>query len=160
MSDVKTFDNLAFWTRGDFMLGLWNAPARMERAPWLYDLVDQVIAVNPGGVVMLQFVLETASPPDGPTREENHTRLRKWAPSLRRLVTVPVGPALWATVVGTIMRGMFVFTGQGKTQVVARSAKEGLDVVLRDASPRTPPRREIEDGIDALFRALGAPRPA
>ena len=154
MEGVKTFDGLAIRARRLRPRGL-DAPSRVERGRWLYDQIELAMAANPGGVLMLQVVLETASAPDGPMREENNMRLRRWGRSLRRIVTVPSGSLLWANLVRTIMRAMFLLSGQSGTQLVTRTAREGFDALLKEATPRTPPRKTLEAGLKALFDALG-----
>lgn len=158
MADIKIFDGLAIQQQGDFIVAVWNAPARVERARLLYDEAERIMAANPGGVYWLQVVMESSSTPDGPMREENHTRLRRWRPTLRRVATVPVGSAIWSTVVGTIMRGMFVVTGQSRTQLVASTEHEAIELLLREATPRSPSRAQLVAAVDELYRALGVRR--
>lgn len=158
MADIKIFDGLALQQLGDFIVAVWNAPARVERARPMYDEVDRIMAANPAGVFWLQVVMEVSSTPDGPMRDENHTRLRKWRATLRRVATAPVGSAIWSTVVGTIMRGMFVVTGQSRTQLVASTEHEAIDLLLREATPRSPSRAQLVAAMDELYQALGVKR--
>jgi hypothetical protein len=160
MSQCKLFDGIALWSRGDTILIVWQTPARIHRLKWLFEQIDAVAARNLGGIVVLQLVLSTSSPPDGPAREENQVRMRRLGASLRRLVTVPLGDALWMSIVRAIMRGLTLVSGQSKSQFVASSEAEGLDLLMKAAGPSTPSRRELSTELDELYRALGVPRTA
>jgi hypothetical protein len=158
---VQTNDGVALVVRGDTVSIVYQEPARLHRSRWLYDRIDEAVASNSEGVMAFLVILPTSHPPDGPTRAENTARLRKLGPALRRLVTVPIGDALWINVVRTIMRGMAIIQGNLRVQVVADSLDEGIQALLDAAGPRTPTRAQIEDDLRAMYKALGVtPRPS
>jgi hypothetical protein len=157
-SKVEVFDGVAFLSRGDVVLALWKAPARIHRAKWLFDHVDRVIAERPGGVLAAYFILSSSSPPDGPARAENQRRIQAIGASFRRLLLVPIGDALWTSIVRTVMRGVAIVTGN-KNLAVANGVADALDKLLAARSERTPSRRELEAAVAVLFDALGVGRP-
>ena len=160
MTQAKTFDETALLATGDVVLVLWKGAARAHRTRWLFEQIEGTVAAHPQGILVLQQVLPTSNPPDGPARDENHLRIRKLGSSLRRLVTVPLGDALWMSLVRTIMRALAVVSGQAKSHFVADTEAEGIDLLLKAASPSTPSRRDLVAGLDELYRALGVPRVA
>jgi hypothetical protein len=158
MSRVKSSDGMAFLSAGDVFLVIWKEPSREHRIRWLFDQVDAAIATQPGGIIGMQLVLPTSSPPDGPARAENYKRMREIGPRMRRVVTVPLGDALWVTLVRTIMRGLMLVTGQSKMQFVADNEEQGYDLLYEAASPATPTRKMLSAGFDEMHTALGIPR--
>jgi hypothetical protein len=90
-----------------------------------------------------------------PARAENHARLRKLGPAIRRVVTVPVGDAFFISVVRTVMRTMFVIQGQARIQFVCRTVPEGIARVIEAPSQHTPARAQIEADLRAMYDALG-----
>jgi hypothetical protein len=155
---VEVFDGVAFTTRGDVVLALWKEPARIHRSKWLFDHVDRVIAEQPDGVLAAYLILSSSSPPDGPTRAENQRRIQNIGTSFRRLLLVPIGDALWMSIVRTVMRGVAIITGN-KNLAIANGVADALDKLLLAKSDRTPPRRELEAAIRELFDALGVAHP-
>lgn len=154
MPNVEVFDGVAAIVHGDTIVVLWKAAARVPRSRWFFDLAHGLVASRPAGVLCLQIILESASPPDGPTRALNAKEIRRLEPSLRRVVTVPVGGGLWASLIRTIMRSMFVVTGKGGLQIVTSTEAEGLDRLLEMAGPETPSRAELLAHVKALYAAL------
>jgi hypothetical protein len=156
---VQTNDGVALVVRGDTVSIVYQEPARLDRSKWVYDRIDDAAASNSDSVMAFLVILPTSHPPDGPTRAENTARLRKLGPTLRRLVTVPIGDALWVNVVRTIMRGMAIVQGNLRVQVVADTIDEGIRSLLEAAGPRTPTRAQMENDLRAMYEALGvAPR--
>ncbi len=157
-SKVEVFDGVAFTTRGDVVLALWKEPARIHRAKWLFDRVDRVIAEQPDGVLAAYLILPSSSPPDGPARAENQRRIQSIGASFRCLLLVPIGDALWMSLVRTVMRGVAILTGN-KSLGVANGVADALDKLLLAKSGRTPSRSELEGAVAELFTALGVARP-
>jgi hypothetical protein len=155
---VLVNDGIAYVTLGDMILVLWKDAARVHRLRWLFDQVDAAVAKHPGGIVGLQLVLPSASPHDGPARNENSVRMRKLGGGLRRLVTVPLGDAFWVTIVRAVMRTLALLSGQSKVQFVANSEDQGLDLALQAASADTPSRQEVIAALDEMYAALGVAR--
>jgi hypothetical protein len=158
IGEVEVNDGVALIVRGDVLVTLWSAPARLHRSRWVYDAADELVARSSGGVVALMVVLPTSDPPDGPTRSENAIRMKKLKPSLRRLVTVVLGDDLRQMIVRSILRILALPLGQGRLGV-ASSVDGGIDQLLRSASPTTPSFAEIGEDAGALFGALGLDPP-
>jgi hypothetical protein len=154
MSKVETNDGVAASVRGDLVLSLWQSSARVHRTRWFFDILDAAAARNPDGIMAMLIILPTASPPDGPARAENATRLRKLGKSVRRVVTVPLGNPVFVTVVRTVMRAMFLVQGQSEVQMVESSILTGIRRVLEGGSPLTPGRAQVEADVTALYHAL------
>lgn len=152
---VETNDGVAVIARGDVVLIVYQAPARLHRTRWLFDMLDRAAVANPDGIKGFMVVLRTADPPDGPTRAENTARFRKLAPSLRLMVTVPVGDALWVNIVRTVMRAIHLIQGRSRSQAVLTTLEAGLDRLFEEAGPETPSRAQVVADIDALHQALG-----
>jgi hypothetical protein len=155
MTMVETNDGVAVSVRGDLVLSLWKEPARVHRTRWFFDIVDEAAAKNPEGVGVLLLILPTSSPPDAPARAENAVRLRKLGKVIQRVVTVPLGDALFLNVVRTVMRAMFIVQGQARVQIVESSVSSGIGRTLEEASHRTPGRAQVERDVLALYEALG-----
>jgi hypothetical protein len=152
---VATYDGVGLLFRGDLAIIVYQAPARLLRSRWLFDRMDEWIERTPGGILALMLVLPTADPPDAPTRAENKVRLKKMGSRLKRLVTTPVGDALWFTIVRTVMRAMSILQGQSSVQFVCETVDEGVRRVLEAATPLTPPRSQVVGDIRAICAALG-----
>ena len=154
-SSVRTNDGVALVARGDVVLIVYRAAARLHRTRWLFDELDRAAAESPGGVMAYMVILATADPPDAATRAENTARLQKLGPALSLLVTVPVGDVFWVSVVRTIMRAMHLVHGRSRSQAVMTTLEAGLDRLLEASGPKTPQRTQLEADLDALHAALG-----
>src|SRR5687768_13251249 len=153
--EVKTFDGVGFINRGDTIVVVYRAPARLHRSRWLYFLADKAAKENPDGIVALMVILPTADPPDAPTRAENTTRMRKLSPSLRRFVTVALGDDLRVTVVRTVMRALAVLQGKSKVHFVSDTLEDGVALLREAAGPKTPVATQLLQDVEALYQALG-----
>ncbi len=158
MPDVAAGDGVAFVVHGDVVLTLWKEPARVARGRWLFDATERGIAER-GSFVLIQLILPSSSPPDGPMRAESSVRIKRWGERLRRVVSIPLGDALWISVVRTIMRAMFILQRNATTQVVASDIASGLRLVRDVSSVETPSFEALKSDIAALFVALKVPVP-
>jgi hypothetical protein len=154
-SALRTNDGVAILARGNTISIVYQSAARLHRSRWLFDALDQLAAENPDGILGLMVILPTADPPDAATRAENSARLRKLGTALGLMVTVPVGDALWLSIVRTMMRALYVIQGKARAYVVSATLEEGLDRLLEAAGPLTPSREQIKRDLDALHAALG-----
>ena len=122
-SSIHVNDGVAVAVHGDLVLIVYQAPARLHRSRWLFDLLDEAAAAaNPYGIKGLMVILSTADPPDAATRAENVTRLRRLGSGLRVLVTVPIGDVFWVSVVRTVMRKL----NQSSLTVSDRGLRHGV----------------------------------
>jgi hypothetical protein len=109
---------------------------------------------------MLQMILTSSRPPDSGARAEMYAGLQRQGPALRRLVTVPLGDGLWASLVRTIMRGFVIVAKQNFEHVIASSERHGIDLILAAASQHSPDRAQLTEVVGSVFSALEMPRPA
>jgi hypothetical protein len=156
---VLTYDGVGVLRRGDTFLIVYQKAARLERTRWLFDLMDAELAETDANILALLIVLPTADPPDGPTREENVTRLRKIGHRVRRLVTVPIGNSFKVSLVRTVMRSLNVVLGHSDTRFIVDTVQEGLTQLLEAKSARTPSAEQILADIGAIYVGLGEPEP-
>jgi hypothetical protein len=156
--EVDVNDGVALIVRGDTLMSLWNAPARVHRSRWVYDAAEELAAARSSGMCALMILLPTADPPDGPARNENALRMRQLKKSLRRLVTVVLGDDLRQTIVRSVLRIIALPLGPGRLSV-ASSVESGIEQLLRAASPATPSFAELAEDVGSLFLALGVEPP-
>jgi hypothetical protein len=153
---VKTRDGVATVAVGNVLFAMWKAGASVER--WRICVVSELEALMqkyPEGIIHVQLILPSSSPPNGATRTAVQTDVRRIGPKMRRLVTVAIGDSIWQSVVRTLVRTMLLLSGHAKQQVVAATVGEGLDKVA-EVAPRGPSRAELQAGVDALYAALDA----
>lgn len=157
---ILLYDGVAIVRRGDALVICYQKPACLPRTRFLFDVADAVRQMLPEGMLALLVVLDTADPPDGPTREENAKRLAALGPAVRRLVTVPLGNAFKTAIVRTLMRALNLALGHSKDRIVSDTVDEGLTQLLQAASPRTPRREQLEHDLESLYEALDVPEAA
>jgi hypothetical protein len=156
---VEMIDGGAVTTAGDALLILWQGPAQVELVVWMFEIAERLIARHPAsGIVMLQVVLKSSSPPDSATRAAVRDILRRRGHMLRRIVTVPVGDALWSLLVRTIMRAIYLVANQSGKQLVASSLPEAVERMQEVATEHTPPNAVLLERMTELYDALGVPR--
>jgi hypothetical protein len=156
---VLVYDGVGMLFRGDTCLIVYQKDARIERTRWLFDVVENYLLDHDTDVLAFMIVLPSAAPPDAPTRQENTFRMKKIGARVRKLVTLPIGNAFKVQVVRTVMRGLNLILGRSDRESIADTLDEGLDELLRSASERTPPARQIRDDIRLIYQALGEPMP-
>lgn len=153
---VQLFDGVASIALGDVMLTLWQTPARRERVRRVGSWAEELVRRTPGTIAACQFLLPSASPPDAGGRAEARAALRVVLPSARRLVTVPLGDAMWQSVVRGIIRVAVRLSGRSALIKVAANEREAFESLAQVATPRSPGLPELEAGLESLFDALGA----
>lgn len=156
--DIQKHDGVFTAAAGDVVLILWDAPSRAPRIKWLFDVVEAHARRVANGVLLLQIIRESSSPPDAEGRAENTRGFKRTGDKLRKMVTVPVGDAIWTRLVRTVMRGMFLLQGKSDQLVVCARVFEGITELLKSAGPRTPARGAIDAGVGHLYGAAGLPR--
>jgi len=153
-SEVEVFDGVAGVTIGDTLLTLWRTPARPERIRRVTAWTEALIRDTPGRIAACQFILSTASPPNRAARAETLKGFRLVEPHARRLITVPVGGAIWHRLVRTIIRTGVVLWGRSKLIKVAGSENEAFSLLMDVATDRSPDRRELRAALASLHAAL------
>jgi hypothetical protein len=157
---ARVKDGTAVTANGDVLIGLWLAPASLDRWNWHVAALDELAARNGSSVLYFDIILESSSPPDARLRAAMRADLQRIGPKLRKLIAVPIGDGFWHAVVRTVVRGLLLLSGQSKLQTVQATISEGLDRVRELASQDTPTREALEADIDELFGKLGVERSA
>jgi hypothetical protein len=153
---VQTHDRVGVVTRGNLVLVLYAADARLHRTQWIFDRADELIARSKEPILVLLVVAENSGPPDAATRAENARRFKCIDGSLRRIVTVALGDAFKMNIVRAVMRTMLLFLGQSAVHAVTSTVDDGITRLLKEASPSTPTRGQIEADLLALRTELAA----
>lgn len=148
------FDGVAGIMIGDTLLTLWRSPARRERIVQVHNWTECLINANAGKIAACQFLLSSASPPDGPARKEARQGFKAIAPNARRLVAVPLGNAAWRRLVYTVIRAAVALIGQSQLIKLAIDENEAFDLLESVATANSPNRRELRQGLLSLFAAL------
>lgn len=150
---IQAKDGVALIERGDTILVLYQAPARLHRTRFVFDAADSLAARNPRGIVAMMVLLSTSHPPDAITRQENMVRLRKLEGAVRRLVAVPTGDGTFISLARSVLRSM-ALVAQTRIQI-AHTVSEGIDSLLEAAGPETPNRGLLERDVRSLYEMLG-----
>jgi hypothetical protein len=151
---VQADDGVAMAVRGDTLTVVYQEPARLHRSRWVYDQADRLVERCPEGIVALVVMLPTCTPPDGPTRAENSSRLRKLGPSLRRLVTVPVGDDLSKSIARSVVRATAIVQKGPSRLRLSETVEGAIACLLESASPVSPSFDQIAADVRALCKAL------
>jgi|GEM_PF-1017911 hypothetical protein len=151
---IRVFDGVAGIMIGDTLLTLWRSPARAERIAQVHRWTECLIEANAGKIVACQFLLSSASPPDGPGRKEARRGFKVVAPNARRLVAVPLGNAAWRRLVYTVIRAGVALMGQSRLIKLATNESDAFDHLDGVATPNSPNRLELHQALLSLFTAL------
>ncbi len=154
-SCVKVYDGVAGITMGDVFLALWQSPARRERIRTVTGWTRSLMEETDGLIIACQFLLPCASPPDRAGRAEVRRGFRIVETRARRLITVPIGNAMWQGVVRSIIRAAIAVWGRSKLIKIAGSEDEAYGMIEQVGSDKTPNRQRLKAGLAALFQALG-----
>jgi hypothetical protein len=153
-------DGIGVLLDGDVLLAVYGGDARIHRTRWLFDRVDEAASRSPNGLLTYLVILASGAPPDAETRAENSKRLRALGPSIRRLVTTPIGDTFGVSVARTVMRALVILNRRTSTDYVTSTIDEGLSRLIEDAGPSTPRRSQLLVGLGTIWRVLGVEPPA
>lgn len=156
---IETFDGVGVAMLRDTVIVWWVSPSTTARVQWSFDMAEKARATSPKGVLVLQIIPPSSSPPDAEARKVALERFTALGPLIRKMVAVPLGDDLWAIVVRTIMRGIFLVSGNSKVLRVA-DRDSALDVLFEAACETTPSRAEVLTAIDELARVMELPEGA
>src|SRR5258708_4467927 len=159
MGGPGTFDGVGYEGRGDVLVSVFQAAARLHRTRWLFDAAHALAPRSPEGILVMMVAPPTAAPPDSATRAENHARFRRLGPSLRRFVSVPLGDSVRVSLVRAILRGMAVVQGDARTHLVTATIEEGTACLREAGGPPTPPARGRAGMAGRGWGLLPRPRP-
>lgn len=157
--DVDVHDGVALLRAGDVLLTLWTSAASASRIRWVHERAVDLIRQSPDGIVAVQLLLPSATPPGLGEVAEVRAGMREIGPHARRLIAVPLGGARWRSVVRAVMRAGVTLVGQAERIKIADSPAEALDLIAEVSSGATPTRPPLERALRALFVALGEPPP-
>ena len=153
---LVTYDGVAVATRGDTLTMLWKAPARLPRSRWAFDLMDQLAARCPGGILVLMIDPADLRSPDRAARLENERRLGHLRTSIRAASTVVVGDGMWQVLVRSVLRAMLLphrRSASGFTSIES-TFEPGIARLRPAAGPSSPSSQEVFEDVRALHRAL------
>ena len=151
---MEVFDGVAGVAIGDTLLTLWKAPARCARIRQVAAWTDSLVRASPGGIAACQFLLPGAKPPDRKARAEARKGFDAVEASCRRLITVPLGSALWQSLVRAIIRVAVRVSGKSWLVKIAATEQEAFDLLLEVATPHSPQQEQLRAALDALYAAL------
>jgi hypothetical protein len=153
--DADVFDGVSCVTVGNTMLTLWQAPSRQHRVQWLARKTDELAAQHPDGIYVVQLILPSSSPPDSAARAEAVALMKRLQATLKFLVSVPLGDAIWMTLVRSIMRAALMVTGMASRHAVVATVAEGIALVVKQSAAPPSRARALDDAVGALFASLG-----
>jgi hypothetical protein len=158
---IERRDGVALSSRGDTLIMIWQAAARLPRTRWAFDRIDRFAAGKDGGILVLMIVLPSADPPDAAARLEHERRTRILAHRIRRFANVVIGDTVWQVLIRGIIRAMVMTHRQlsGGTTTVDFTVEAGVTAMLQASGPRTPPFARIFGDVQALYAALGVAPP-
>lgn len=135
---------------------MWQRSATLNRVRWHGALLEQHVSKHRGKALGLMVVQATAAPPRGVARVESNAIVRRIGSEMLVSVTAALGDTVQLQLVRSIMRGMFVLSGNVKRHLVVSSEAEAIDRVLAAAEPPAPSRAELASVVRALHSALAA----
>lgn len=144
---------------GDSLVVLWRSGASVPRIRWVFERAIARTAEQPSDIVVLQLLLPSATPPGFGELGEIGRGLQVIAPRSRSLVLLPLGDGRWHSMVRTLLRTGLTVMRRKEPIRVASSLPHALDLWAATASPATPAVARLEDALDGLFTAVGAPPP-
>lgn len=153
--NVSVKDGTAAVVVGDVMLSLWLAPITPALWQWHFARIDETARRNPDGVLYLDLILPSSSPPDAALRAIMQADLRRIGPRMRKLIAVPLGDSVWISLVRAIVRGTLIVSGHAKRAAVVDTIADGFALVEQLAGPATPSTATLRPAVAALFKALG-----
>ena len=156
---AKVHEGIGTLAAGDVLVVLWSEPASPKRWQVVVDHFESLAREYPEGILPLFLILAAAEPPDAELRRRMQADIRRFGPKLRRGVFVPLGDSIWISVVRTIVRTIFLLSGQSKRHMVVATIEDGLERIQEAAGTHTPARPELLAGIETLYRALGVSPP-
>jgi hypothetical protein len=153
---VQVFDGVAAVSQGDVLLIEWKSGAKAARIGWVADRAREVIARSGQGIVAVQLLLPSATPPGLGEVGAVRAALPEVLGGARRLIVVPLGDSVWQALVRTVLRAGLAILGQSERIKVAPSAMAALELVAQVRSPATPDDAALRSRLDALHRVLTA----
>jgi hypothetical protein len=156
VKDVQVLDGVAVAIRGNTFVSMWQRSATLNRVRWHGALLEQHVAKHRGKALGLMVVHSTAAPPQGAARVESNAIVRRIGAQMLLSVTAVLGDTVQLQVVRSIMRGMFLLSGNVKRHLVVSSESEAIDRVLALVEPPAPSRAELAAAVRALHSVLAA----
>lgn len=151
---LQTYDGVGVVMRGNLLLVLYGADARLHRTAWIFDRADEFAARIKAPFLTLMIIAENAAPPDAPTRAENARRFKRLHGYVRGIVTVALGDTVQTSIVRAVMRAMLLLQGQSSRHSIALAVEDGISLLLNDADSSTPNREQIRSDLQTLRERL------
>ena len=155
MKDLQVLDGVAVAISRGAFISMWQRSATLNRVRWHGALLEQHVSKHRGKAVGLMIVEPSAAPPQGEARVESNAIVRRVGPNIQLVVTVALGDTLQMQIVRTVMRGMFLLSGNMKRHLVVSTEDEAIDRLLAMTEPAVPSRLELEAMVRSLHQALG-----
>ena len=149
---VHTGDGVAAAEVANVLVMLWQKPASAARWNWQVKLLEQMALHENEGVLLLNIILSTSTPPDAALRKQMTTYLKSSGTRMRKLIAVPLGDSVWQSVVRTIIRGVALISGVSDRQVVVATIAEAI-AVTREQGGRAS-AAELERAVGLVTAAL------
>lgn len=154
---IEAVDGVATQIVGDIVVVIWRSAPTLERWQRFMRACESVANESPFGMVCMDLILPSSTPPDAAVRAEMKENFRNLRPKMRQLVVVPLGDSTWLSLVRTLARAVLLVSGLSKQHSVVATVAEGIDAVLEFKSPLTPSREQLHKIVRDLFRALDVP---
>lgn len=154
------FDGIAIAERGDVLLVLWRKMASFERLAFFLSRLHEMLKRVEGDILILQILPTDTSPNEQNAREVMMSRMKASASRVRRIVTVFQGEELHLGELRSMLRATRKLLGRSDAKAVWGSTNEGIDIILEQASLRTPTRAALESTVEKLNKALDQQAPS
>lgn len=135
-SGIRVGDGVAVSFQGDVVILMWKAASRAHRLAWLARELQSRSDLE--SFVVLQVILTSSSPPDGPANAEARRLLKSISGRMRRIVSVALGDSVWTSIVRAVMRAMVMVIGQSHLAVVTATVPEALGKIHEVRTEKTP----------------------
>jgi glycine/D-amino acid oxidase-like deaminating enzyme len=159
---VQKGDGVAAVELGNTLVLLWRAPATMARWEWQLELTERIAASDPKGVVILNFIAASSTPPDAAMRKRMQAYLKVSGGRIRKLIAVPLGDSIWQSIVRAIIRGVALVSGVSDRQIVVGTVPEAIVAAQANGSRASADdlRRAVAQLADALGVVVRTAEPA
>lgn len=148
------FDGIAIAERGDVLLVVWRKMASLERLAFFLSCLREMLNRVEGDILILQILPADTSPSEQSAREGLMSRMKGAASRVRRIVTVFQGAELHLGELRSMLRATRKLLGRSDAKAVWGSTQEGIEIILEQASMRTPSKANLESTVAALTKAL------
>jgi len=151
---TESKDGLAHCSVGDVAVFLWRDPASEARWRWVVQRLEALGSKRAKGALCLYLIMASSTPPGSALRGRMQDDIRDLGDKLRKIIAVPVGDSIWASVVRTLVRGILLLSGNSSKQELADDIPDAIARVRRLATADTPSSEELTAAVEALYATL------